>query len=262
MTREVGKLGRLPSRLEVPKLSDYMTDPFPQVDPRSTFDGTSGIKTGLGMLGNDTYGDCVFAGYVHTYMLNAWLAGEQPAGNVPNPAVWPTQDQVLTAYFTYGGSPQPTNYVWSAQNGYDNGADMATAALWFTKNTIGPLPKLAAFASVADSGEIYEGAMQAFGTVWTGIMVSNEMLSEYQAEQPWSSLATDWVGGHCVPHSYRSPTLGKCVTWGQEQEFTWPNWRVVREEAFVLLTEEQLKAQKFFDAAKLQADIKALGGTT
>ena len=258
-----GKLGRLrtaPS-FQVPKLTDYMSDPFPYVSPTSTFDGTSGVASSLGMLGNDVWGDCVIAAYIHTCMLNAWLAGEQPAGNVTDTTVWPTDVGAITAYLTLTGSPDPTNHDYSQQQQYDTGLNMAEAALALTKMSIGPLKPLAGFASVSDFGEEYEGAMQAFGTVWTGITVSSEMITEFDNNEPWGSTASDWEGGHCVPHAYRDPNFGKCVTWAKEQEFTWPNWRVTREEAYVLLTEEQLAASKFFDGVKLKADITALRGT-
>jgi len=262
VTRQAGKLGRKMGVSEIGskfKLSDYLVDPFPNVNPDSTFDGTCGA-TELGMLGNDQYGCCVWAGYVHTRMLNAWLAKEQPVGNINDTSVWPTEEQVVTSYFIYEGSPggQP-------DPAYDNGADIGEALLWFMDNSIGPLGPLGGFAQVNDFGEMYEGAIQTFGVIYDGILVSQEMMNEFSAGQPWSSTATDWIGGHCAPHAYRSPKVGKAATWAQFEEFTWPNWQVTREEAYVLFTPEQMKAPggvfNGVQVAKLEADIKALKGT-
>jgi hypothetical protein len=90
-------------------------------------------------------------------------------------------------------------------------------------------------------------------------------MDEFNAGKPWSSTATDWIGGHCVPHLARDAAIGKCVTWGATQGFTWPNWRAVREEAYVILTAEMMDTPggvfHGVNVAALKADIQILGGT-
>lgn len=272
MTRTPGKFGVRPPEqragIVIPKFRDYLTgegDPFPYVNPLSTFDGTSGVAQ-LGMLGNDVWGDCVFAGYVHARMLQAWLAGVQPVGNYSDTAVWPSDDEVITAYLKYNGSPDPGDHNPNGPNAaYDNGADPDEALAWFMENAIGPLSPLGegdgGYADVNDYGEELEGGIAGFGVLWNAVMVSQEAMNEFQAGLPFSSTATDFIGGHLFPISYRDAEKGKGPTWGIEQEFTWPWWRVSRELSRVILSPEILKALKFFDATQLKADVRALGGT-
>jgi hypothetical protein len=269
LSRKAGKLGNrgfseLGARV---KLKNYLTgnsDPFPWVSPGSTFNGTS-LVSQLGTLGNDVWGDCVFAAYVHIRMLNAWLFGTQPVGNYTDYSVWPTDDQTITAYLTYNGSPDPTDHNPNGPNAaYDNGADPGEALAWFMTNPVGPLPPLeedgGGWADASDFGEEYEGEMSVFGCTYNSVMVSQEAMNEFDAGQPWTSTATDFIGGHMIPHSYRDPSVGKAVTWGVEQPFSWPWWRVARVQTFVVLTKELLTS-KVVNGAQLTADIKALGGT-
>lgn len=255
----IGKYGRHMGKSHLSDrllLAPRLTDPFPYVNPDSTFDGTSGIED-LPDLGNLLYGCCVWVDYVYSCAIIMWLSGALKPG-VWDLSVLPNIDQVLTNYFIYQGSPKPTDYVWSQQNGYDNGADEGDALLYFSKNKVGPLDELAAFVELPTEGELYEGAIQTFGVVTDDILVSSEMQQEFQNNQPWASLATDWVGGHSTANSYRSPAYAKTATWLKQWQQTWPNRRLVLEQGWLLLTKAQLDAQKFFDGAKLQADVATL----
>lgn len=258
-----GKLGRKLGKSSISGhllLEAIMVDPFPVISPYSTFDGRVGL-TSMPDLGNMQYGCCVWVDYVYTRMLNAWMAGTQPVGNFTDYTVWPTKAQTLTSYFTYQGSPRPGDFVWSEANGYDNGADEGEALLWHTKHSIGPLGPAAAFAELPPGGPIYQGAMATFGVVTDDIVVFDEMMDEFNAGQPWSATAGTVAGGHSTASVYRDPLEGMTATWTKFWPFTWPNRRATLEQAWLILDEDQLKAQKFFNGAKLQADIKALQGS-
>ncbi len=270
-----GKLGVRPIEEQegiiLPKVIDYVDrsilpvpagDPFSWIAPNTTFDGTSGVAQ-LGMLGNDVWGDCVFAGWGHTVMLNAWLGGIQPVGNYNNYAVWPTDDAFITAYLAYNGSPDPTNHNFEQQQQYDNGADPTEALLWLQANPMplsdGTLLGPWDFADVADFGEEFEGAMQNFGVLYNAINVSQEAMAQFQADQPFTSTSTNFIGGHLFPTSYRDPHIGKGPTWSVEWEFSWPWWRVSRVSSMIILTREITSSITFFNAAALQGDINKLG---
>lgn len=264
-----GKLGKRPVPSELGqsiKLKNYMAgEPFPYVSPTSSVDFSSDVLA-WGMLGNDDYGDCTFAGRVHMEMGNAWYNKQQAVGNT-SASVWPTYDQTLTSYFTYEGSPQPSNYTWSEQNGYDNGADMGQLLLWFMTHDVGPLGPIGGFASIdITDGQEYQGAFSAFGGLYVGLLVNQEMMNETDAGEPWTSTATDWIGGHCIWHAKRGPTWGTAITWGQQQLFSWENWRATRQEAYVVFTREMMEAPggKFngVNVAQLKSDLADLGGTT
>jgi hypothetical protein len=231
------------------KLADYQTDPFPK-DNGSPVDYTSGVVD-FGMQGNDTVGDCGVAGDVHTCQANAWTAGEQRPGNIAS-TVWPTSAETVAAYFTYTG-------------GQDTGVDLGQWLLYRMTHSIGPIGPIGGFAQVADGGNEYEGALRTFKALYTGISVSQDLMDEFEAGQPWTSLSTNWIGGHCVPHLARNRKWGRLITWGADELFSWPCWDVIKQEAYVIFTPAQMEAPGGVFAgvavAKLKEDIKALHGT-
>lgn len=205
--------------------------------------------------------NCVFVSYVYTRALYLWLAGVLPPGDW-DPLFLPSMDDVLTAYFTYEGSPNPTDYAWSEANGYDMGCDQGDALLWFTKNSIGPLgPIEGGFALLPGNaeGQLYQGAMQEFGVVIDDIIVFQEMMNEFDSDQPWSATSGTMVGAHSTACTYRSPEDGYTATWCLEWPFTWPNRRATIEQGWVFWPD--LIPNPRFDQAQLVADIEELAGT-
>jgi hypothetical protein len=164
--------------------------------------------------------------------------------------VWPTGNQVGNAYLAYN-------------NGQDNGVDLGAWLLYRCTHSIGPLPPIGGFAQIT-LAEL-DQALAVSGAVYSGVNISQEAMNEYNAGQPFSSLATDWIGGHCVPILYTDSTQGKCITWGTPQAFSWAWWEACAEEAYIIFTPEQMAAPggifNGVNVAQLAADIKALGGT-
>jgi hypothetical protein len=250
--RRAGKLGRKMGVSETGsrfKLAAYQTDPFPP-DAGQPLDFTSGVVA-WGMLGNDTYGDCGVAGDVHADMANAWYAGEQPPGNIAA-ACWPSADQVVQTYLSYTG-------------GQDSGVDLGEWLLWRCTHSIGPLGPIGGFAQVSVNAPEYGQALAAFGVLYTGVNLCQEAMDEFNQGLPWTSVATDWIGGHCVPHVARSAQWGRLITWSDDQLFSWPWWEAAGEEAYVIFTPAQMAAPgggfNGVNVAQLKADIQALGGT-
>jgi hypothetical protein len=257
------KLGRKPGVSELGsqfKLSKYAVGGvLPAYNGNDNFLGSF---TDWGMLGNgpdplvtnqgsgfEGVGDCGVAADFHKAQSDAQLAGE------PIPAVTSAVSNALVAeYLAY-------------DDGVDNGVDLGQWLLYRTKHTLAGLPKLGGFAQVDDFTQGYQAAFHTFGGLYVGIMVNNEMMNASEADppQPWSSTATDWIGGHCVIHLERNAEKGTAITWGMEQIFTWPNWRATREEAYVIFTEEMVNAPggvfNGVNVVQLSADIKALNGT-
>lgn len=258
--RHAGKLGRQLGVSEIGsqvKLESYIKNPLPPFT--ASQDYTSGV-TQWGMLGNDTYGDCGFAGKVHLDMANAWTAKEQPVGNVADTAVWPTADEVVRAYLTY-------------DNGQDVGVDLGQVLLYWLHNPLANLKPIGGFAQVSVSEPGFSAALHAFGALYTGIAVSQECMDEFQEGLPWTSTATDWIGGHCVPvlalpdtsKAPHVPGFGRAITWGADQLFSWHWWQTARQEAYVVLTPEQMATPggvfNGIDVAQLKADITLLHGS-
>lgn len=264
--RQHGKLGRKPGR-SLPEgtlqLENYLTAPLPLWDGVDDF--TSDVKA-WGMLGNDYYGDCGFAGKVHLDMANSWTAQEQPAGNIANANVWPTYNQVVTAYFTYEGSPRPDDPAWNEENGYDNGVDLGEVLKYWMEHPLAGLKPIGGYAQFnVDNGPLFQSCVHAFGGIYAGVLISPEAMQEFDDEQPWTSTATDWEGGHCIPVLARNSLYGKAITWGSVQEFSWEWWRTCREEAFVVFTPEQMEAPggifNGVNVAQLKADLAAVAAS-
>jgi hypothetical protein len=253
------KLGRKMGRSlpeDVLRLTDYLVDPLPVWDGSDNF--TSGI-TDWGMLGNGPdplvtnqgpgfggVGDCGPVGDYHYNLANAATAKEtQPSigGQVPN--------EIVAEYLAYDG-------------GQDNGVDLAGWLTYRLTHTLAGLPVIGGFAQVSDSGAEFQSALHVFAGIYAGILISQEAYDQYP--DAWTSTATDWIGGHCVPILARNADNGVCVTWGTQQRFSWPWWRVAREEAFVIFTPEQMNAPggvfQGVKVAQLKADLAKLGGTT
>jgi hypothetical protein len=248
--RHAGKLGRKLGKSEIGhriKLADYLVDPLPVHDAPSDF--TNGV-TDFGMLGNDSVGDCGFAGRVHLDMVNSWTAGETAKGNL---ALWPSTNDVVSAYFSYTG-------------GQDSGVDLGEVLVYWCKNKLANLPVIGGFASIdIQNGAEFQSAMALFGGLYAGIGVSQEAMDEFQQGLPFSSTSTNWIGGHCVPLVARNATYGKCITWSVVEPFTWNWWHAVREEAYVILSPEIMASAggvfNGINVAQLKSDIETLHGT-
>lgn len=264
--RKLGRhMGKSPvlERLAIDKYLTGQVDPFPYSNPKSTFDGTTGGAT-TGMLGNGPdptvpgfagAGNCFFRAAQVTQMRNSWLAGETKPGDL---SLWPTTVQNLEAYFVFQGAPafaawcsqngyQTTDpaapaayFTWCQGSGYDNGCDVGVGLIYLLTQPIGKMPLVKRFAGVPTNGQFFQGGIGAFGVFFDGILVSQEMMtaSTSTPPQPWDSTATDWIGGHCAPVIFRSPTQADYDTWDMVQPGDWENWRAIREEGAVILDNE------------------------
>ena len=144
--RIVGKLGKLdpkrPSGLHM--LAFYQSNPLPPA-PESVVVPS---VPNWGMLGNDKYGDCTFAGIVHARMANANVLeiSEQ----------FPDDTEVEQAYLNY-------------TNGKDVGAVEADLLNYWKNNDIFG-KKLSAFAPTdhADQDEL-RSVIASYGLVYVGV---------------------------------------------------------------------------------------------
>ena len=184
-------------------------------------------------------------------MADAQTAGEA-ALPVPDTGT-EVEQEIVAEYLAY-------------DDGQDNGVDLGQWLTYRMTHALAGLPPIGGFAQISDFGAEYQSAFHLFGGLYVGILVSQEMEDEFSAGQPWSSTATDWLGGHCVPHLARDAARGVCITWGAFQPFTWDNWHVTRERGLrdLLGRDGQYPGGVFHgvNVAQLRADILALHGTT
>lgn len=239
--RPVGLLGRLPAVLPIQMgwLDKYIT---PKAAPASVT-RQQFVTIVWGMLGNDQYGDCTFAAWVHLVMAVAALLGVQIT--VPQAA------QVIKDYLTF-------------THGVDSGC-VESSVLQTTVST--GLCGFTAAGYVASKGPLEEllWIVSEFGAGYLGGMLTASDQQAFANHEPWS-LGSDKtiIGGHAFPivEYDKSTAMAKVITWGAEQlvTFDWLEARV--DEKWAVIPEQVKTAGTLdgFDWAQLEADMASLPG--
>ena len=217
--RIVGKLGKLdpkrPSGLHM--LAFYQSNPLPPA-PESVVVPS---VPNWGMLGNDKYGDCTFAGIVHARMANANVLeiSEQ----------FPDDTEVEQAYLNY-------------TNGKDVGAVEADLLNYWKNNEIFG-KKLSAFAPTdhADQDEL-RSVIASYGLVYVGVQMPGVAQQQFINNQPWALTHTpadnQIEGGHCVVIVGYDKDYAQCITWGKVQQVTWEWLSSYMQESWAIITPE------------------------
>jgi hypothetical protein len=244
----IGKYGRRPPKnAPALRLSSILTGTIP-AHPIS--EDYLAQLVGWQMLGNDTYGDCVAVTWANTRRLMTALLGD--AEHYPDLA------GVLNVYTTQ-------NPRFPAD---DNGMDIQTLLEYLVRVGGPDGVKAVAFAKV-DTGNLDEvkAAEAIFGSVWTGITVTDANESEFSTGRPWDYHPTSGIaGGHSViSGGYLSqPTDDiRFITWATETGFTDAFWAHEAEEAWIVVWPEHLSTRQFqqgIDLPALAAAYKALTG--
>jgi hypothetical protein len=250
-TRMAGRRGRLAvkppaKRFTIQYLSSYLTTPLPA--PAYPLDVTEGIRY-WGMLGNgpdssctshpNGVGDCTFAGRQHYRMAKAAAGHEDEQ--------WESSNALVAEYLAY-------------DHGQDRGANIADLLLyWYKAGTI------LAFAPLdhTNPGEV-DAAMAAFRGVYAGVNLTADADKLFEEGKPWTTVGgeqPDPQEGHCIVKVGADGTAyDTWVTWGAAQRSTLAWTQACLEEAWVVLTSEDVRAADI-DIAALRADIDALHGT-
>jgi hypothetical protein len=205
-----------------------------------------------GMLGNDSYGDCVWAGAAHETMV--WNAEQGRRVSF-------SDDAVLGDYSAATGfrPDDPST---------DQGTDVREAMGYRRSTGVADgrhqRHKIAAYVRL-DPGnhtELWQ-ALYLFGVVGIGFEFPDYAMDEFRQNRRWSYHRKGQIeGGHYVPVVARKgATEPVVVTWGREQEMTLGFYEHYCDEAWVPLSEEALsggRSLEGFDLAALQADLRAL----
>ncbi len=226
----------------------------------ATFDHTDGFD-GFHMLGNgpdssltvhggNPVGDCAFVGTVNVELIDS--VESRQAYPIPS------SNEVVTDYLRYN-------------RGQDVGANLAQLLAYWHKIGLPWAGKLPAYANLSLDWDTFWAGVNAFGNGYIGIAVTQTMMDQTQAQEPWdlTGLATDSqvLGGHCVVAFAKgnadgsNTDLGTVATWGIRQQFTQRWFQHNVEEAHVALTAAQIAAKGNgygLDLEHLQADLKTL----
>lgn len=211
------------------------------------------IPDPIGMLGNDRYGDCVWAGAAHETML--WNATQARAV--------PFDDEHVLADYTAVTGFDPNNPA------SDQGTDVHDALNYRRKTGVadatGQRHKISAYVSLEPGNwhELLE-ALNVFEAVGIGFEFPDYAMDEFNTGKPWAYRTGGTIeGGHYVPVVGR-PHISTItvVTWGQLQPMTRSFFEHYADECYGLLSLEMLNAEGLsaegFNVAELQADVAAL----
>jgi hypothetical protein len=219
--------------------------------------GHDRLITDWEMLGNNQFGDCVWAGAAHETML--W--GREGGRDLKF-----TDDSVLSDYSAVTGfDPSQTDPV-TGENPTDQGTDMQAAASYRRRvgvlDVLGNRHKVAAYVALTPGDpDQLAAAAYIFGAVGIGLRVPAYVEDEFTQKKPWDvrhGNATI-VGGHYVPVLGRRNGNFDVITWGAVQQMTPMFYRRYCDEAIVYLSTEFLTAgisPEGFNLQQLQTDLK------
>lgn len=189
-------------------------------------------KLGLswGMLGNNRYGDCAFAGAAHeTMLLNAENGVK----------VTFTDTGVLSDYASTGFDP--------ATGANDNGTDIGNLMEYRRKTGVidaaGNRHKIGAYVALEPKNwDQLLQALYVFNFVAVGFEVPSYAMDQFSAGREWTYRGQGTIeGGHYVPCVGR-PGLSrvKFVTWGALQDMSRAFYEAFSDEAYGVVSVEEL----------------------
>ena len=217
--------------------------------------GDQDLVTGSwGMLGNDDYGDCVWAGAAHETML------------------WNKEANSVVAFQTKGvlsDYSKVTGFDPKDAEDTDNGTDMQVAASYRRKTGVkdanGKRHKVAAYLALkpGDYNQLVL-AMYLFGAVGIGIQFPESAMKQFDQGKPWSVVpGPKPKDGHYIPGFGRDKKGNIIVvTWGKLQLMTPGFYRRYCDEVVAYISTEALTNGASRNGVKidqLKADLKAIG---
>jgi hypothetical protein len=215
--------------------------------------------TDWGMLGNEKYGDCVWAGSDHEVMLIDNLAS---GGETGYEAVKFTDSNALSDYASTGFNPQ----TGEGDNGTEVRAALDYRVKTGTIDATGKRHKIAAYVALElkNIAQLAEATF-VFDAVGIGFEFPNSAGEQFNSGVPWSVVKGAQIeGGHYVP-IVGKPYAGAlaCITWGKRQVLTEQFYKTYTQEAWAYITEESLnkKTEKNwggFNWAQLNEQLKSI----
>lgn len=248
MPLKFGKLAPKPHR-DTLLMSKYIgADALPAPPEKRAWEYR--VKSAWGMFLNNELGICVIAACLH------WIMAA--TANTDKPAIF-TDAEALRAY--------------SAITGYvpgDPSTDQGTAwtdalAYWreigFT-DVNGTVHKILGWAAVGLTIPELNQALNLFGGLLIGTNVTQSMMDQFNAGQPWNApFDGGIIGGHGIPELGYGGEGRSVITWNAEEQGdnTLPS---NYDEAYCVVTQDFLDAAGMapsgIDLATLQIDIASL----
>lgn len=207
------------------------------------------IKLDWGMLGNDMYGDCVFAGAAHETML--WNKEVGKIVEFSNSGVLGDYG-IVTGFKIDNLMSDQGTVVLDALN-YRRHTGISDTS--FQQHTIGGYVQIEGFDALLE-------AVYLFGVVGIGFQFPSYAMDQFDSGKPWSVVHGGSIdGGHYVPVIGYTQRYVDVITWGRVQRMTRAFYNKFCDEAYAILSEEMLKDGRSiegFDLVTLQNDLAAL----
>ena len=243
--------GKTPARHDprALKFARYRTDAKPPPHPASF--GEENLVGDFHMLGNDVYGDCVFAGAAHEHMLATRRLSATRAR-------FTTRDVLSDYAAATGFRPNDPST--------DQGTDMTLAANYRRKigvlDATGVRRRIGAFVALRPGDlEQHLEAAWLFGAVGIGVTIGQRQEDQFDAGEPWDGPPGADAGGHYVPLVGFRDGLLHVVSWGRAQAMTPAFLRSANDESLAYVNLDLLRAGRSpegFDIAALDADLAVL----
>lgn len=246
------KLGKKPARPDAIQFKFKAYFDTPNLPTPPTAFGRYQAVQNWGVLGNNDYGDCVWAGAAHETMLWHSEVGAPVEFN----------DAAVLANYTAVTGFDPKN------PDTDQGTDMQLAASYRRQTGLldatGERHNISAYVAT-DPGNLdnLATACYLFGAVGVGIVFPISAMLQFNMRQPWDVVeGAREDGGHyvsCVGRNEAGNLL--VVTWGKIQEMTPAFFTKYNDENVVYLSMDMIKnnvSPDNVDLESLQKDLAAL----
>ena len=237
-------------------LSSYLTPSTPT--PPASVDWGSKVPD-WGMLGNDTVGDCAWAGQAHADML--WSSD---ASGKPVPI---TTQQVLAAYSAVTGYNPNDN--GPNGNPTDKGTQLLAALRYWRKTGIDK-QTIKAFVEVDPQNvDHVKLAIDLFGCAYVGVELPDAVLPTSPTSiPPWTVTPNgapanqpDPSNGHCIIYSAYDADGPTVVTWGTTVPCSWGFHSAYCDEAYAMIAPSFFSKgmdPAGFNLTQLEDDLKAI----
>lgn len=248
------KLGKLPAKADERDFKLSLVAPKLPIPPTAFGHALTFRKNGWGMLGNDEFGDCVFAGAAHEVKLLTKLG-------IARDARFRTADVLADYTAVTGFNPDDPSS--------DQGTDMREAASYRRKvgvrDSHGRRHKTGAYVWL-DPGDWNQlrQALYVFTVVGIGIRFPSYAMDQFDDGHDWEYRGEgDIEGGHYVSAvGSHDTTHVHVVTWGRRIQMSREFYENFCDEAVVYVSAEVLsgakKTPEGFDLAALNSMLAAL----
>jgi hypothetical protein len=246
--------GKTPARTDAVKFKFGKYFSLEKLPKPPTKFGHHSLINDWGMLGNDSYGDCVWAGAAHETMLWGAEAGTR---------VRFTDDDALSDYSAVTGFSKLLAWVT------DRGTDIEQAASYRRKTGVvdarGKRHKVDAYVAIK-TGDVDElvTATYLFGAVGVGLMLPDYAEDQFNNAEAWNVVGEpNGVNGHYVPVVGRnSRGYLLCVTWGRLHAITPYFYQCFSDEVLAYISLEALNQKGLspegFNRDALISDLNSL----